>query len=409
MRIAIAIALLACAAGLSATAQQTPPPIVLGMSAAFTGPSGQLGTELYRGAFAYLRDVEGKGGVNGRALRILAYDDGYDPVRAIRNTIKLVEVDRVSLLFGYVGTPTVTRVLPLIKRYGDRAPYLFFPFTGAQPQRTPPYNEIAFNLRASYEQETAGLVDNFTAIGRRRIAIFYQADAYGRSGWDGVRKALARQGLQLAGEATYRRGAPYTTDMTAQVQALRASNADAIVSVGSYAACAAFIRDTVNAGWELPIANVSFVGSESMLALLLETAKQTGRDYTSRLINSQVVPSYEDESLPAVREYLGLLQRYQPMPPPELVADPRPVHPSFAGFEGFLNAKLLVEILKRSADPSNKVAFRRDVERLTSLDIGIDVPVSFGADRHQGLDRVYYTVVRGTEFHPLQDWRAFAQ
>ena len=94
--------------------------------------------------------------------------------------MKLMLEDRVFLLFGYVGTPTVTRVLPLLKKFQDERVYLFFPFTGAQPQREPPYGDFAFNLRASYRQETAGLVDNFLRVGKKRIAVFYQADAYGR-------------------------------------------------------------------------------------------------------------------------------------------------------------------------------------------------------------------------------------
>ena len=70
--------------------------------------------------------------------------------------MKLMLEDRVFLLFGYVGTPTVTRVLPILKKFQDEQVYLFFPFTGAQPQREPPYGDFAFNLRASYRQETAG-------------------------------------------------------------------------------------------------------------------------------------------------------------------------------------------------------------------------------------------------------------
>jgi hypothetical protein len=90
------------------------------MSAAFTGASGQLGSELYRGALAYFAELNADGGVAGRRVRMLAYDDGYTPARAIDNTIALIEQDRVPLLFGYVGTPTVTRVLPLLKRYEDQ-------------------------------------------------------------------------------------------------------------------------------------------------------------------------------------------------------------------------------------------------------------------------------------------------
>ena len=160
--------------------------VVIGMSAAFAGPSRGLGIELYRGAMAYIEEVNAAGGVNGRQIVLRPYNDGYQPIPAVDNTIDLVEQEDVFLLFGYVGTPTVTRILPLLKRYDPQSIHLLFPFTGAQPQREAPYDEFVFNLRASYRQETAGLTDHFVSIGRERIAVFYQADAYGRSGWDGV-------------------------------------------------------------------------------------------------------------------------------------------------------------------------------------------------------------------------------
>ena len=121
--------------------------IVLGMSAAFRGPSKGLGIELYRGSMAYFKHVNEGGGINGKKVVIKTYNDGYNPTPAIKNTIDLVTKDNVLLLFNYVGTPTVTRILPLLKKYSDRDTYLFFPFTGAQPQREFPYNEYVFNLR----------------------------------------------------------------------------------------------------------------------------------------------------------------------------------------------------------------------------------------------------------------------
>src|SRR4030095_4077044 len=134
--------------------------LVVGMSAAFTGPSRGLGIELYRGSMAYLEPVNRRGGIHGKKIMIRAYDDGYNPTPAIRNTIKLINDDDVFLLVNYVGTPTVTRVLPLLKNYRQKHIYLFFPFTGAQPQRQPPYSDFVFNLRASYQNETEGLVDH---------------------------------------------------------------------------------------------------------------------------------------------------------------------------------------------------------------------------------------------------------
>jgi len=367
-----------------------------------------LGIELYRGSQAYIEHVNRTGGVNGKMIVIKAYNDGYDPVPAVENTIALIEKDDVFLLFGYVGTPTVTRVLPLLKRYSDKHIYLFFPYTGAQPQREAPYDEFVFNLRPSYRQETEGLVDHFVRIGRKRIAIFYQVDAYGRSGWDGVRRALEKHGLTIVGETTYRRGARYEQSFAEQVGILQRANPDAIISIGSYAAAAAFIRDARDAGWDVPIANVSFVGSAEMLNLLLETGKERGKDYTTNLINSQVVPSYEDTSLPAVRQYRELIDKYDPMPPQELVGkEYKPPRYSFISFEGFLNAKLLVEILKKKGNSIDKARVRGAAEEVKDYDIGIDAPISFAPQKHQGLDMVYYTTVEEGRFVPLRDWKGW--
>ena len=380
---------------------------VLGMSAAFSGPSRGLGSELYRGAKSYFDFVNENGGVAGRKIVLKLYDDGYQPDPCVRNTMKLMIEDNVFLLFGYVGTPTVTRVLPLLKKFQDEQVYLFFPFTGAQPQREPPYGDFAFNLRASYRQETAGLVANFLATGKRRIAVFYQADAYGRSGWAGVRAALERQGEQLAGEATYRRGQRFTGSMRQQVEILKAASPDAVICIGSYAACAAFARDAIDLGLRIPIANLSFVGSENLLQLLSE-GREDAETYTRFLVNSQVVPSYEETSIPAVREYRELMARYDPAVPEELVKEPySPFPQSFVSLEGFLDAKLMTEILRRLGGKLDRDGLEEAVFSVRDYDLGIGERVSFRPDRRQGLQTVYYTVVEEGRFVTLDDWQGW--
>ena len=379
----------------------------LGMSAAFSGPSRGLGIELYRGAMAYFEQINGAGGVRGRRVALKTYDDGYQPDPCVKNTTTLMLDDQVFLLFGYVGTPTVTRVLPMLKKFQDRSMFLFFPFTGAQPQREPPYGAFAFNLRASYEQETGGLVDNFVNVGRRRIAVFYQADAYGRSGWAGVRKALRRHGETIAGEATYKRGSKFTSIMRRPVEILKEADPQAVICIGAYAACAAFARDAVDMGLRVPIANLSFVGSENMLKLLTDdrTPEDSAR-YTELLVNSQVVPSYEDTTIPAVREYRELMARHNPAPPAELVTeDYTPFEHSFVSLEGFLDAKLMAEVLGRLGDAPSRKGLEEAVFTVRDVDLGLGELVSFGPERRQGLQRVYYTVVDGDRFVTLDDWQ----
>ncbi len=385
--------------------------IVLGVSAAFSGPSRGLGTELYRGAMAYFSYVNNNGGVNGRRIVLKVYDDGYQPDACVANTLRLMQDDNVFLLFGYVGTPTVTRVLPLLKRFRDQQVYLFFPFTGAEPQREPPYRDFAFNLRASYRQETAGLVDNFVRIGRRRVAVFYQIDAYGRSGWAGVREALARHGETIVGEATYSRGTPFTTSMRRQVEILRAASPDAVICIGAYAACAAFARDAVDRGLHVPVANLSFVGSENLQRTLRERRRDAD-SYTRFLVNSQVVPAFDDATFPAIHEYHRLMFQYDPQLPEDLdrlTKGELPYEPLARGFvslEGFLNAKLMTEILRRLGRRLDKSRLEQAVFSVRSFHLGIDQPVSFGPSRRQGMQRVYYTVADGNHFEMLYDWEA---
>jgi ABC-type branched-subunit amino acid transport system substrate-binding protein len=380
--------------------------IVIGMSAAFTGPSRGLGVEFHRGASAYFAEVNHKGGVRGRKLVLKAYDDGYNPGPAVDNTVRLLQQDDAFLLFGYVGTPTTTRVLPLLKRYEARPTFLFCPFTGAEPLRQAPYGAYVFNLRASYGQETAGLVNNFVRVGRKKIAVFYQIDAYGRSGWDGVRQALKKHGLKMTGEATYRRGAPFPTSMARQVALLRKGEPDAVICVGAYAACAAFVRDARDAGWDVPIANVSFVGSEHLLGLLNEHGRSRGKDYTRGLINSQVVPSYERAGLPAAKEYRALMAKHKPAPPQGVApADYQPLPASSVSFEGFLSAKLVEKVLLALGPVPRREGLQAAAEGLRGVDLGIGVSVSFGLDRHQALEAVYFAVADKGRFVPLEDWK----
>ena len=185
---------------------------------------------------------------------------------------------------------------------------------------------------------------------------------------------------------------------------LREAGADAVVVIGAYAASAAFVRDAVDAGWDVPIANVSFVGSESLLDLLVDEGRRKGRDYTRGLVTSQVVPSYEDQSLPAVRQYRALMAKHRPGPPPGFdgTGDDRL---SFVGFEGYLNATLLVEVLQRMGPSLDRTQLARTVEGIRGLDLGIAAPVTFGPGRNQGLERVYLTEVRDGRFMPLAGGR----
>ncbi|MGD9537527.1 MAG: ABC transporter substrate-binding protein [Alphaproteobacteria bacterium] len=397
--------------------------IRLGMSAAFSGSARALGIELYRGAMAYFRGINEAGGVYGRRIEIIAYDDRYEPELAVRNTLRLMNQDDVFALFDYVGTPTMNHVLPLLRKYQSKNYLLLFPFTGAETNRIPPYDRFSFNLRASYAQETGGLVDHFVAINRKKIAMFYQVDGYGRAGWAGVRSGLARHGLTLAGEATYRRGTPFGDSYDAQVAIMQEIDPDAIICIGTYAACAGFVRDARNRGVDVPVGTLSFVGSEAMLDLLSAAGKAADKDYTARLVSAEVVPSYNDDSIPAVREYKEQMTRHgDAIMPPEALIYPEgkdaqneyvPLDESYTSFEGFLDAKLLVEILRRIGPDLKRTAIESAAMTIRYLDLGLGDPLSFGRPENsrQASDKVYFSIVADGRLVPFDEagWKAWAK
>jgi branched-chain amino acid transport system substrate-binding protein len=381
--------------------------IRIGMSAAFRGASAGLGTEFYRGAQAYYSEINGRGGLFGRPITVVALDDGYNPEPCIRNTIQLIDREKVFFLSNYVGTPTLTRALPVIKQYADQHVVLVGNFTGAQPQREAPYVDQVFNVRASYRQEMMALVERFWQAGARRFGVYYQIDAYGRSGTDGVARGLALRNSKITAEATYFRHAKFEEDMTIAVKALREAGCDVVLCTGAYQGCGAFVRSARDAGWTVPISNVSFVGSDAMLSLLVKHGRAKGRDYTRALINSQVVPSYDDVGLPGVAEYRTLMDKHNPQVP-EAIRDATyaPQKYSFISLEGYVNARVIVEALRRAGANATRQSFRQALESLRGLDVGIGAPVTFTPERHQGLDSVYFTRVDGERWVPVADWSA---
>jgi branched-chain amino acid transport system substrate-binding protein len=379
--------------------------VLLGQSAAFKGGAAGLGTELWDGAQAYFDRVNAAGGVNGRKIRVVSLDDGYEGDVTLPNTIRLINTEKVFALFGYVGTPTLVKALPAIQRYSSDGIFLFSDFTGAQPQREAPHNKYVFNVRASYREETARLVKLFVEkMGYKKIGLFIQDDAYGRSGSDGVTRALAANGLNPVVETTYQRNTPYETSMADQVKALQTAGVEAVIAVGAYNPCAAFIRDARKAGWNVPIADVSFVGADALLAKLKVEGASSGSDLTSHLVNSQVVPCWTDLSVPLVQEYRKAMDATTTALPAELKdASYQPAKYSFGSLEGYLNAKLFTAILARAPKKLTRKSFVKAAEAGSPLDAGLAAKAIFTAARHQALNEVFLTVVKDNAWVPLKD------
>jgi len=396
-------------AGASASAAADPgvtdTEVVLGQSAAFSGPSAGLGVEMWRGATAAFSLANEKG-VFGRKVRLIAADDGYDAERAAATVLKLITKDKVFALFGGVGTPTIVKALPVVlKYYKDEGLFYFANFTGAQPQREPPYERAVFNVRTSYRLETKAAVDAFVAMGRKKIGIFVQDDAYGASGRDGIKRALAEHSLQIAADTTYPRGQLFDVANSEQVKVLAAAAVDAIIMVGAYQACAGMVRDLRTSGITAPIDNVSFVGADQMLALLAPEEKKGSKKLTANLLNTQVVPFYDDVSVPAVRDYRSAIAKYAPSAPVGVGdGNYKPGKPhSFGSLEGFISARAFLVVLDKTGAKLTRQSFFEAAEKLGRFDLGVGVPAELSPTRHQALDKVWWTYAATDKWKPVDD------
>lgn len=340
--------------------------IVLGQSAALTGAAGQLGTAMRDGALAYFDAVNAGGGVNGRQIVLKTLDDGYDPARAATNTGLLVDKEKVFGLFGYVGTATSNAALPWVNK--GEIPF-FAPVTGAQSLREP-FNKNIFNIRDSYFQETEKIVEQLDAIGVKQIAVFYQNDAYGNAGLEGVERALKKRKLNVLAVATVERN---STDVAKAVASLKAAKPRAVIMISAYKSCAAFIRAMQREGGSLPYFwNISFVGSQALSTEL----GAAGRG----VMVSQVMPSPWNEQLAVVKEYRKLY----------LTKAGR--EPDYVSLEGFIAAKVFVEGLRHVKGPVTREAFTRALETMGDYDVG-GYSVKFGPRNHNGSDFVDLTII----------------
>jgi branched-chain amino acid transport system substrate-binding protein len=319
--------------------------IVLGQSAAFTGPAAQLGIQFHAGAKLWFDRVNDKGGVFGRRIELKALDDGYEPARCAANTRRFIE-EGVFALFGYTGTSTCMAALPAVK--ASQIPFIA-PCTGAMALREP-YIKNVFLLRASYNDETALIAKQLINVGMSDVAVFYQNDAYGQAGLAGIRLALNQLNLRPVAIAT---AEPNTVDVDAAVKALLAAKPDAVVQISAYKSSAAFIRAARRAGFGGTFHNVSFVGTQAL-------ADELGKDGAGVMV-SQVVPSPYSSKKPIAREFVESIKDAE-----------TPVQANFSSMEGYLAAKLFTEAMRRAGNESviKRADLIRGFETMGNLSLG---------------------------------------
>jgi branched-chain amino acid transport system substrate-binding protein len=342
--------------------------LVLGQSAAMTGPAAQLGLQMNRGARIFFDRLNSQGGVAGRRVEIRVLDDGYEPDRCKANTEALIQKDEVFALFGYVGTPTSLAALPLVN--AAKIPF-FGPFTGAEALREP-FSRYAFHVRASYYDETALIVKQLTSLGLSRIAVFRQNDSYGQAGLDGVLRALKALKLEPTAVGLVERN---TVDVAAAVAAIVPTRPHAVVQISAYKSCAAFVREARRAGYGGTFYNVSFVGTQAL-------ADELGKDALGVVV-SQVMPFPFSTTTPIAREYLDAVR--------QAGAD---ATPNYSSIEGYIAAKVFAEGLRRAGGTPTRESLMTGLETMQHFDAG-GFHVNFGPRDHRGSTFVELSMLTG--------------
>ncbi|HYV34996.1 MAG TPA: ABC transporter substrate-binding protein, partial [Gemmataceae bacterium] len=335
------------------------------------------------GVDTYFGHINAEGGIAGRKLKLVPLDDGYEPAKALANMHELHDKHKAFAIIGNVGTPTTEKTLPFAL---DKQLIFFGAFTGAPLLRKDPPDKYVFNFRASYEEETAAMFSYLVDIKKikpQQIAVFAQQDGYGDAGFRGVAKTMRKHGgdpdkiLRVGHERN-------KTDVNDAVQKIAASpDIVAVIMVSTYRPASLFIqkvkdaRAAKGAAKDLIFANVSFVGSNP----LADELSQMGPKYAEGVIVTQVVPHINSQAA-AVSKYRDLLAKYHPN-----------AKPNFVSLEGYLDAVVFVEGLKRVNGKLTSDSLVAALESINNLDLGIGAPIHFGPSEHQASHKVWGTIL----------------
>jgi ABC-type branched-subunit amino acid transport system substrate-binding protein len=372
----------------SGAAAQTPGvtenSILIGSCSALDGPVSFLGRQTILGASAYLHMVNDEGGVFGRKIQLQAFDDSYDPDKAPA-CFKRMTKEGVFALGFFVGTPTAKVYVPLAQE--EKIPVVGL-FTGAQMLYEPLKHEV-INVRASYYDETREQVEKLWELNIRKIGIIYQDDPFGKAVLEGVKLALQKHNATPAALGTFERG---SVEINAGLRQVMTTHPQAVVIAGPYPAAAAIVKQGHATGWRPQFLTVSFVGTEKYI-------KEAGMDAEGTII-TQVMPPYDRTDYPTVAQYRQCLAKYSPGEPP-----------TFVSLEGFVDAMVLVEGLKRAGKDVTRERFISALESIHEMNAGLGprLVLNYSASDHKGFDSVYATVVKGGQPVLLTDWSSIGK
>ncbi len=362
-----------------------PDDMVLGMSTVLTGGAQDLGKDMQRGILAGLKRANREGGVNGRKVRLISLDDGYEPSRTAPNMRQMIENDRVLTIIGNVGSSTAMVAVPLAN---EQKTLLFAPLSGAPVLRNDPPDRYVINFRASTSEETAAIIDaliDIAGLKPEEIAFFTQRDSTGDMGFDQGMLAMKRHGLgdpNAILHVGYKRNTLAVEGAVADLVMVQ-KTPRAVVMIGAYAPCAKFIRLCRGSDLSPLFLNVASVGGARLANALGAT--------DARVIETQVVPSPSNDRTSIGPEYLADLKDFDPL-----------ASAGFGDFEGYIAARILLLALEKIQGPPTREAVVDALESLGQFDIGLGEQLYLSRTEHQASHRVWPTILKDGRFVPFQ-------
>ncbi len=336
---------------------EQPRPWLLAQSLPLKGPSGHIGERFALGIDTVLRDLNNRGGIAGRPVKIWRIDDGYEPENTLRNTRWFAGEPDVLALFGFFGTSTSKAALPIAKKAGLT---LVAPLTGASSLRAQGQTGV-LHFRASYGEEARRIVNHLVNDGFVRIAVAYQNDAYGKDVLASTVKALQSHDLRAVSTAALPRNSTETRQAAATIVK---SKPDALIVISLSKTMASLVNNVHRNGSRPQLMTISPTGTKALFRDLPQAAA-FGVGVT------QVVPFPWDARHPDVASYQRLLRQQQP---------DGDVDFDFYSLEGFMAAQWLVKAMEAIAPDITRKRLMDELKRTTpGLHRSIDL-VFLGSD-----------------------------
>jgi ABC-type branched-subunit amino acid transport system substrate-binding protein len=247
-----------------------------------------------------------------------------------------------------------------------------------------PLKHVILNVRASYYDETREQVDKLWEANVRKIGVIYQDDPFGKAVLDGVKLALQKHNATPVGLGTFTRN---SVDVVVGLKDVMTAHPQAVIIAGPYAPAAAIVKEAHSSGWRPQFLTVSFVGTEEFI-------KEAGSDADGTII-TQVMPPYDRTDYATVSQYRKCLAKYSPGEAP-----------TFVSLEGFVDAMVLVEGLKRAGKEPTREKFIAAIESLHDMNVGLGpkLILNYSSADHKGFDNVYPTIVKSGQPVLLTDW-----